>query len=512
MTNDEARMTKEARNPNDEAGDHSTWGGSSFVLRHSFVIRHSCFVIIRRQRASVLVGLLWCVALLSVMVIGVLHSSTLDLRVAKTHGDTIQAHYLALAGIEKAKALLYQDAAARKRSAKNHSGDLYDAPQAFKDVRLGRGQFRVFHQGRREENGKILYGISDEESRLNVNSVKQNELANLYKMTPEVMAAIMDWRDGNHQTTPNGAETDYYASLQPPYVPRNGPLQTVRELLMVKGVTRDLLLGEDVNQNGLLDPEEDDGRVSFPDDNHDGILDNGWSGVLTVDSMARNESAAGQQRIDIKSADERALSGVPGISQDLAKAIIAYRGQKQFENIADLLDVTAINPQQQNRTSTGVNQPGAGSGRGRTGSAPPVATQTGVAPSGPKLISETMLMDMGDDVATSSDEEQPGAININTASAEVLACVPGVSQELAQAIVAYRQSAGYFPNIAWLLKVDGMNSQIFKQMVPKVCARSQTFRILSEGTVNSTGARKRVEVVVRLGAGEIETLAYREDL
>src|SRR5262249_48303797 len=51
MTNDEARMTKEARNPNDEAGERPGVSGpcghnSSIVLRHSFVIRASSFVIL----------------------------------------------------------------------------------------------------------------------------------------------------------------------------------------------------------------------------------------------------------------------------------------------------------------------------------------------------------------------------------------------------------------------------------------------------------------------------------
>src|SRR2546428_3535791 len=99
-----------------------------------------------RLKASILVGLLWCLALLSVVVIGVLHTARLDLLVVKNHGDLIQAHYLALAGIEKAKALLYRDAKERQHSARNHSGELYDAPQHFRDVSLGRGQFRVFHE------------------------------------------------------------------------------------------------------------------------------------------------------------------------------------------------------------------------------------------------------------------------------------------------------------------------------------------------------------------------------
>ena len=227
----------------------------------------------RPTRASVLVALLWCLALLSVLVVGVLHRASVDLRVVKNYGDLVQAHYLALAGVEKAKALLYHDASVRKGRARNHTGDLYDAPREFKDVPLGRGQFRVFYQNRREEGGDVRYGITDEESRLNLNDATAEELGKLEGMTPDVVAAIIDWRDADNTVTPGGAEAEYYASLHPPYLPRNGPFQTTRELLMVRGVTMDLFAGEDANQNGLLDPEEDDGNESYPPDNRDGILD-----------------------------------------------------------------------------------------------------------------------------------------------------------------------------------------------------------------------------------------------
>lgn len=120
-------------------------------------------------------------------------------------------------------------------------------------------------------------------------------------------------------------------------------------------------------------------------------------------------------------------------------------------------------------------------------------------------------MEIADDVTVSTESDQPGAININTASPDVFACLPGINQELAQAIVSYRKSAGFFPNIAWLLKVDGMNRAIFKQVAPKVCARSETFRILSEGRITSTGARKRIQVIVRVGSSSIDTISYRED-
>jgi competence ComEA-like helix-hairpin-helix protein len=371
----------------------------------------------------------------------------------------------------------------------------------------------VVRQGRREEGGKLIFGISDEESRLNVNRASAEELARLYGITSDVVASILDWRDGDNAATAGGAEADYYTSLQPPCLPRNGPFQTTRELLMVRGVTAEQFMGEDANQNGLLDLEEDDGNDSYPRDNRDGILDADWSGMLTVDSLGRNQNAAGEDRVDVQEADEKMLTSVRGISPEIAKAIIAYRGQSKIENLADLLEVATPSPQSQStpQPNRPANQPTPGRSRS-VQSALPTTTRTSSQPTGPKLISEDLLMEIADDVTTSSDAEQAGAISINTASADVLACLSGVSQELAQAIVAYRKSAGFFPNIAWLLKVDGMNREIFKQIAPKVTACSETFRILSEGRVNSTGARKRIEMIVRFGSFNFDTLSYREDL
>ncbi len=450
-----------------------------------------------RPYASILVGLLWCLALLSVVVIGVLHTSTLDLMVTKNYGDVIQAHYLALAGIEKAKALLFQDAMDRRRTRKNHTGELYNAPASFRDVTFGRGQYRVFRQGSMAEGGRIIYGVSDEESRLNANHASAEALGKLDGLTPAIAAAIIDWRDADDVVTPGGAEVEYYTSLPPPYLPRNGPFQTVGELLMVKGVTQELLYGEDANQNGLLDPNEDDGNVSYPPDNHDGMLEAGWSENITMDSSVRNVNAAGEDRVKIQSADENTLASVQGISTDLAKAMVAYRKQNQLESLADLLDVAPVQNQ---------GQPGA---QGNSGGPDAAAMGPG---GGQKLISQELLMEIADGLTTESGSDLAGLVNINTANAAVLICLPGIDQSLAEAIIAYRQSNGFFPNLAWLLKVPGLNRQIFKQLAPRVTARSETFRILSEGKIKSSSARQRIQVIVHVSARGLETLAYREDL
>jgi len=450
---------------------------------------------VRREYGSILVGLLWCVTLLAVVVISALHTARMDLMVVKNYGDKIQARYLALAGIEKAKALLYQNARDRSRTGKNHTGELYNAPEQFRDVAFGRGQFRVFRRARPDEGGGVLYGISDEESRLNLNIAASDQLTNLAGLTPEIAAAILAWRGENGTANPAGADADYYAAQQPPYQPRHGRFQTIRELLMVRGVSPDLLLRDDPHQNGGLETGGAAPENSAMPDGGSGGVDAGWAGNLTVDSTDNEQSAAGQDRVNIQNADLAALTGVRGITPAIAQAILAYRNQNRFHSIADLLDVSRpANNQNQNPSA---------------GNAP--ADQSAPANSGPKVIDENLFLDIADDVTVDTGANQAGLINLNTAGLDVLTCLPGVTRELAQAIIAYRQSNGFFANVAWLLKVDGMTRDLFKQIAPLVTARSETFRILSEGRINSTGTRQRIQMIVHVGLDEVTTLSYRED-
>ena len=483
------------------------------------------------RRASILVALLWCVAFLSLLVVGVLHTVTLELRVAKNFGDRIQAHYLALAGVEKAKAVLFHDAQERKRSRVHHTKTVYDNATEFREISLGRGHFSIIRQGAPGEAQGMVYGVSDEESRLNINYAGADELAKLTGMTPEMVAGLIDYRDKDNAVTQGGGEADEYTALVPPYLPYNGPLRTSRELLMVRNFSRTLLLGEDANQNGLLDPEENDGADSEPDDNADGILDPGWSALFAVDSAVRNVNAAGQGRMNLQQADEQTLTTLPGVTADLAKAIVQHRSQNRFETILDLLEVRAPAPNNapappppspNNPGSPGTATrptravatptPGTPSSTGRSaGGATRPTPPTPARSQGPPLIDEQMFIDLADEVTIEDELEAAGVVNVNTAGIDVLACLPGLDRELAQAIVNYRSSSGFFANTAALLKVPGVTQEILKRLLPRITTRSETFRILAEGRVPSSNARQRLQVIVRVGNFYVDTLAYRED-
>jgi competence ComEA-like helix-hairpin-helix protein len=353
---------------------------------------------------------------------------------------------------------------------------------------------QVFRRATTADGSAFVYGVSDEESRLNINIVSLNQLTNnsaLKGMTADIAASIVAWRGPKTQVVPGGAQTDYYMSLKPPYLARNGPFQTVRELLMVRGVTRQRLLGNDRNQNGFLDSEDEEeaGARQRPAPRN-GAAEAGWSALLTVTDTDKNVGANGQDRINVQTADETTLTSIQGLTGTMAQAIISYRGQHQFQTIADLLDVTP----QQNRSGPNAN------------------AGAGTSSSSGNVISEELFSQIADEVTVSSESDLTGLININTASASVLDCLPGMTPDLAQAIVNHRQSNGFFASVAGLLKVEGMTRDILKQILPLITARSETYRIICEGKIDSTGARQRVEEIVHIGRRDVETLSYREDL
>ena len=55
--------------------------------------------------------------------------------------------------------------------------------------------------------------------------------------------AIKDWIDADNEVTKFGAENGYYQALDRPYTCKNAPLDSMEELLLVKGITRDLFYG-----------------------------------------------------------------------------------------------------------------------------------------------------------------------------------------------------------------------------------------------------------------------------
>lgn len=74
-----------------------------------------------------------------------------------------------------------------------------------------------------------------------------------------------------------------------------------------------------------------------------------------------------------------------------------------------------------------------------------------------------------------------GAINLNTAPAEVLMTLPQMTEEAAQAIVAYREGNPLVTR-GDLLRIDEVSQAIFNAIVERVTVMSDTYLVRALGT------------------------------
>jgi general secretion pathway protein K len=72
----------------------------------------------------------------------------------------------------------------------------------------------------------------------NVQAVAQfTNLVTMLGLDPGIVPPIVDWLDADSiEMQPGGAEADYYLRLTPPYAPRNGPMPTLGDLRLIKGI------------------------------------------------------------------------------------------------------------------------------------------------------------------------------------------------------------------------------------------------------------------------------------
>ena len=131
------------------------------------------------------------------------------------------------------------------------------------------------------------FGLVDEASKLSLNRAGTNALSYLPNMSLDFASAIVDWRNTN-----GGAYSLNYSTLG--YLDKNYPFETVDELRLVYGSTMDLLVGEDVNRNGVLDTSE-------KDLNGNGTLDPGLFEFTTVYSRQPNFHADGTMLTNVNS-------------------------------------------------------------------------------------------------------------------------------------------------------------------------------------------------------------------
>jgi len=116
----------------------------------------------------------------------------------------------------------------------------------FEEVPLGGGYFWILRPAY-DDPAMPVFGITDETCKIDLNTFASayERLSEMPVLTDELAASIIDWGDEDENPTEGfGAESQVYASRTPGHDAKNAPYESVEELMLVDGMTSELLYGD----------------------------------------------------------------------------------------------------------------------------------------------------------------------------------------------------------------------------------------------------------------------------
>ncbi len=379
----------------------------------------------------------------------------------------------------------------------------------------------------------LTSGELDEDSELDSENIAVSLLMSLPNMTEDIAEAILDWLDEDEIARDYGAEVDYYGTLPTPYEPANGPLKSVDDLLLVKGVTPTLLFGADANRNGVIDGDEQQ-RFGVSIDTAGAL---GWSAYLTVHGSEANKTRAGEFRVNVNQSDMELLYEElsTALGNDLyASFIVAYRIAGQSSSTAATINVATGN----NRNPQSQAEPGGPwttdlldemdlTGGGGTslnqvldlidstvtiGSGENAKSYTSPFPGDPisMAIYLPIIMDL---LSTQDVDQMPGRININECPAELLYGIPLLSEESVEAILEARSTDSDDPNRSfetWPMAEGILTVDEMRALLPLVTCGGDVYRAQIVGYFETVAASHRAEVIIDATTVNPKVVSWRD--
>ncbi|MFH1201665.1 MAG: hypothetical protein V1674_02085 [Candidatus Omnitrophota bacterium] len=178
---------------------------------------------LKKDNGSILIITIWIMVILALFSFGLAHRALIELRLVRFSRDKIKAEYLADAGLVCAQQELAKDANSYDGLNERWSSGFDSDKQEyiFKDVKLKEGSFTISYNLLRDQtHPQIIYGICDEERRLNINRCRDPGLvrqalaillSSLEVEEPEeIVNTLVDWIDPDTQAFGNALEEPFF--------------------------------------------------------------------------------------------------------------------------------------------------------------------------------------------------------------------------------------------------------------------------------------------------------------
>jgi hypothetical protein len=284
-------------------------------------------------------------------------------------------------------------------------------------------------------------------------------------------------------------------------------MDSLEELLLVRGVTPQLLFGLDDNHNGVLDLAEEYSEMAaaIPAD-----MRLGWANYLTLFSKESNLNPSGLERININDPDLGQLyDDLRSVfNEEWSNFIIAYRqngpftGEPPDEPETGFVDVDVTKAAEftfsqiielvdAQTTADAVNEDG--------------ETVEVILDSPVNMLNlgQTIPLIM-ENLTTVSGDNIPGRLNVMQAPRQLLAGVPGMTEEMLTAILQRREFELDDPTFTdvnrryetWLLVEGIVDLSTMRLMTPFICADGDVYRAEVVGYFQDGVATSRAEVIL----------------
>ena len=475
--------------------------------------------IFRKDQSGLsLVSTLWILMILSILATQLLYSIHIEQRTQRNFLDRAKFHYAARAGFEWTLARMRGD-----ETPFDSLGESWAEPiegQVEDGIQVGNFlNYRVT--------------ITDEASKVNVNIADVGLISNLLAQVG---------------ASPDDALTQELANK----IVEGQPYRTVRDLARVEGMTSELLYGvqqtsgftqaSTMTQSATTELSGNLGSLqATATDEQPGLVD-----LATIYSIDASTDPNGEPLVDINTAEAEDLTQINGqqnqpvFTQGEAESLIQ---QREFDKFAALVDVQAVSDeifnniqdrlttedtgeetndeetnapegqetQQQNENGqvnintadveTFESLPGIDQGiaerivnhRDTQGTFQNIDAIKEV-----KMLTRQEFISIVDKITLKDGDTRSGLININTAPAEILALLPGMDPEKANAIVAHREEdapdtsqlqsyteeeikGNPFTGISQLSELAEIDFETFREVVDWVTYRSHGYRIEANG-------------------------------
>jgi general secretion pathway protein K len=238
------------------------------------IMQKSRFKILNNNRGMALLLTVLIISLIFILTLRFNTSMRASLTSAANLQDNVALNYMAQSTFNAARAILSVDATESSFDSLHEDWANMAAAASYFSMFFGRGQGGINiidHSGRIQINSLITkkedeWVVNEEQEKVWLNLLSSEEFELGEEEATNIIDAIIDWIDEDDEVLGfGGAESSYYQGLEKSYSPRNGPMEFIEELLLVRGITPELYYGtkEVPGLATLVTPYGTDGKVNL---------------------------------------------------------------------------------------------------------------------------------------------------------------------------------------------------------------------------------------------------------